>query len=109
MEQAIEALTVIRFIGGKEAVDAADRCADVIVKLGDAISGGTATPDRVDELLQEMNKGRHHLVDVARAELDVDPRPFRRRRGPNRLGTSADRIALLERPEASGEPSRVTR
>jgi hypothetical protein len=56
MEQAIEALTVIRFIGGKEAVDAADRCADVIVKLGDAISGGTATPDRVAELLQEMNK-----------------------------------------------------
>lgn len=106
IEQATEALTVIRFIGSKETVDAADRCADVIVQLGDAISDGTATPDRVEALVKEMNKWRHHFVDVARTELDVDPQPFRRR-NQKQLGTSADRIAVLEPPATRSEAQQV--
>ncbi|TDW86511.1 MULTISPECIES: hypothetical protein [Kribbella] len=42
---------MIRFIGSKQVVDAADRCADVILKLGDTVHVGTAAPDRVEELL----------------------------------------------------------
>jgi hypothetical protein len=98
VQQASEALTVIRFIGSKEVVDAADLCADVIVRLGGAIEAGDATSDQVQTLVQEMNKRRHHLVDVARIELDVDPRAFRRRKGSVRLGGSAERVAALDSP-----------
>lgn len=96
LRQAGEALTVIRFIGSKEVVDAADRCADVIVRLGDAIGAGNATPDDLKALMREMNERRHHLVDVARVELDVDPRPPRQQRNSGHLGGSAERIAVLD-------------
>ncbi|MFD7161334.1 hypothetical protein ACFV9C_42580 [Kribbella sp. NPDC059898] len=104
LREAGEALTVIRFIGGKEVVDAADRCADVIVKLGAAVGDGDGKPDQLEDLVQEMNTRRHHLVDVARIELDVDPRPFRRRRRPGPQGSSAERIAQLDAP--AGDPER---
>jgi hypothetical protein len=100
LREATEALTVIRFIGSKEVVDAADLCADVIVELGAAIGTSTATPDQLEALVKEMNKRRHHLVDVARIELDVDPQPTHRRRGPDQLGGSAERIAVLDTPSS---------
>ncbi|MFF0270022.1 hypothetical protein [Kribbella sp. NPDC004536] len=78
LREAGEALTVIRFVGGKEVVDAADRCADVIVEMGAAIDDSDTTPDKLKDLVQKTNDRRHHLVDVARIELDVDPRPSRR-------------------------------
>ncbi len=106
LRDAGEALTVIRFIGSKEVVDAADLCADVIVDLGNAIGAGDTTPDQLEGLVQLMNKRRHHLVDVARIELDVDPHPSRRRRRPDQLGSSAERIALLDSP-ASGPGGRT--
>ncbi|MFG1912998.1 hypothetical protein [Kribbella sp. NPDC048928] len=110
LREAGEALTVIRFIGGKEVVDAADLCADVIVELGAAIGAGDTTPDQLEDLVQKMNKRRHHLVDVARIELDVDPRPSRRRRGTGQLGSSAERIALLDSPpRGPGGPTPETR
>ncbi|HEY3561800.1 MAG TPA: hypothetical protein VGL05_30250 [Kribbella sp.] len=110
LREAGEALTVIRFVGGKEVVDAADQCADVIIELSDAIGASDTTPDQLKELVQKMNTRRHHLVDVARIELDVDPRPFRRRRRTGQLGSSAERIALLDTPANDpGGPAAETR
>jgi hypothetical protein len=98
IEQATEALTVIRFIGSQEVVDAADRCADVLVQLGDAIGDSSTTPEQVEALMEKLKTRRHHLVDVARAELDVDPQPVGRRRR-KQLRTSQERIAVLDAPE----------
>jgi hypothetical protein len=95
LREATEALTVIRFIGSKEVIDAADQCANVIVKLGDAVAAGDAAPEDLKALVDEMDERRHHLVDVARIELDVDVRGLRGRRGPGRSGGSAERIAAL--------------
>ncbi|WP_328522778.1 hypothetical protein [Kribbella sp. NBC_00359] len=103
LREATEALTVIRFIGSKEVIDAADLCADVIVDRGDTIGTGDPTPDQLKALLKEVNKRRHHLVDAARIELDVDPPPSRGRRGPVQMGSSAERIALRDSP--ASDPS----
>lgn len=84
LREALAALTVIRFVGSREVLEAADACADVVAALGDAGGdSGTVSDARLDELLADLNRARNHLVDVARAELGVERPPRRRwwRRG----------------------------
>lgn len=74
LNQALDDLELIRLVGDKRVVEAAEQCMDALARLYDKLSGWTRkTPQHeIDELIAELDQTKDEMRSAARAELNVD-------------------------------------